>query len=101
VQVTKICKPIFVTFGLDRHLGALVEVDALVVLRLEPGLAVADGQVVFGSARTLAARDSGARIWGRCYDHNFRRFFPIFGEKLAFFSKTNVMIRMLHNLALF
>jgi hypothetical protein len=26
---------------------------------------------------------------GRCYDHNFWRFLPIFGEKLAFFSKTN------------
>jgi hypothetical protein len=34
---------------------------------------------------------------GRCYDHNFLRF----GKKLAFFSKTNVMIKILHNLALF
>jgi hypothetical protein len=38
---------------------------------------------------------------GRCYDHNFLQFLPIFGEKLAFFSKTNVMIKFLHNLALF
>jgi hypothetical protein len=38
---------------------------------------------------------------GRCYDHNFLRFFSIFGEKLAFFSKINVMIKILHNLALF
>jgi hypothetical protein len=30
--------------------------------------------------------------WGQCYDHNFLRFLPIFGEKFAFFSKTNVMI---------
>jgi hypothetical protein len=39
--------------------------------------------------------------WGRCYDHNFRRFSTIFRKKLAFFSKTNVMIKILHNLALF
>jgi hypothetical protein len=38
---------------------------------------------------------------GRCYDHNFLRFLPIFGEKMAFFSKTNVMIKILHNSALF
>jgi hypothetical protein len=38
---------------------------------------------------------------GRCYDHNFLRFFPIFGEKIGIFSKTNVMITILHNLALF
>jgi hypothetical protein len=38
---------------------------------------------------------------GRCYDHNFLRFSPIFGEKMAFFSKTNVTIHFLHNLALF
>jgi hypothetical protein len=40
-------------------------------------------------------------IWGRCYDHNFLRFLTIFGEKVAFFSKTNVMINILHKLALF
>jgi hypothetical protein len=37
-------------------------------------------------------------IWGRCYDHNFLRFSTIFGEKMAFFSNTNVMIQSLHNL---
>jgi hypothetical protein len=36
---------------------------------------------------------------GRCYDHNFQRFLPIFGKKLAFFSKTNVMIKFLQKLA--
>jgi hypothetical protein len=25
--------------------------------------------------------------WGRCYDHNFRRFSPIFGEKIGVFLK--------------
>jgi hypothetical protein len=25
--------------------------------------------------------------WGRCYDHNFLRFLPIFGEKIGVFSK--------------
>jgi hypothetical protein len=39
--------------------------------------------------------------WGRCYDHNFLRFLTIFCEKMAFLSKTNVMIKILHNLALF
>jgi hypothetical protein len=28
---------------------------------------------------------------GRCYDHNFLRFLQIFGGKMAFFSKANVM----------
>jgi hypothetical protein len=36
---------------------------------------------------------------GRCYDHNFLQFSTIFGEKLAFFSKTNVMIKFLPKLA--
>jgi hypothetical protein len=41
--------------------------------------------------------------WGRCYDHNFLRFSPIFGEKRSCFScsKSNVMIKFYHNLALF
>jgi hypothetical protein len=38
---------------------------------------------------------------GRCYDHNFLQFLQIFGEILAFFSKSNVMVKNLHNLALF
>jgi hypothetical protein len=39
---------------------------------------------------------------GRCYDHNFLRFLPIFGEKIGVFLKeTNVMIKILQNLALF
>jgi hypothetical protein len=27
------------------------------------------------------------KTWGRCYDHNFRRFLPIFGEKNWRFSQ--------------
>jgi hypothetical protein len=38
---------------------------------------------------------------GRCYDHNFLRFSTIFVEKIGVFSKTNVMINIWHNLALF
>jgi hypothetical protein len=38
---------------------------------------------------------------GRCYDHNFLQFSTIFVEKLAFFSKTNVMIKIFHYFALF
>jgi hypothetical protein len=38
-------------------------------------------------------------IWGQCYDY-FRRFSPIFGEKLAFFFKTNIII-FLSKLAVF
>jgi hypothetical protein len=30
---------------------------------------------------------------GLCYDHNFVRFLPILCEKMAFLSKTNVMIK--------
>jgi hypothetical protein len=37
---------------------------------------------------------------GRCYDHNFLRFLPIFCEKIGGFSKTNVMINFLLKLAL-
>jgi hypothetical protein len=36
---------------------------------------------------------------GRCYDHNFLRFSTIFGKKLLFFSKTNVMIEFFQKLA--
>jgi hypothetical protein len=37
---------------------------------------------------------------GRCYDHNFLRFLPIFRRtKLAFFSKTNVTIIFFQKLA--
>jgi hypothetical protein len=39
---------------------------------------------------------------GRCYDHNFLRLSTIFGEKIGvFLKKTNVMINILQNLALF
>jgi hypothetical protein len=40
------------------------------------------------SAIERAARD-------RCYDHNFLRFLPIFGNNIGVFSKTNVMINFL------
>jgi hypothetical protein len=30
---------------------------------------------------------SANNIWGRCYDHNFLRFSPIFGEKIGVFLK--------------
>jgi hypothetical protein len=30
--------------------------------------------------------------WGRCYDHNFLLFFPIFGGKNGVFPKADVMI---------
>jgi hypothetical protein len=41
-------------------------------------------------------------FWGRCYDHNFQRFFANLWRKNGrFFSKTIVMIKILHNLALF
>jgi hypothetical protein len=39
--------------------------------------------------------------WGRCYDHNFMRFLPIFGKKIGVFLKNQSMIQFLHNLALF
>jgi hypothetical protein len=32
-------------------------------------------------------------------DHNYLRFSTIFGKNLPFFSKTNVMIKILHTLA--
>jgi hypothetical protein len=38
---------------------------------------------------------------GRCFDHNFLRFLTIFNKNMAFFSKTNVTIKFLNNLALF
>jgi hypothetical protein len=37
-------------------------------------------------------------IWDRCYDYNFMRFLQIFGKKMAFFSKANVMIKFLQKL---
>jgi hypothetical protein len=38
---------------------------------------------------------------GQCYDHQFQRFMMIFGEKMAFFFKTNAMVQFLYNLAVF
>jgi hypothetical protein len=31
----------------------------------------------------------GEKIWGRCYDHNYLRFLPIFGEKIGVFLKNH------------
>jgi hypothetical protein len=39
------------------------------------------------------------KSWGRCYDHNFRQFSA--KEFAFFFLKNNVMIKLLHHLALF
>jgi hypothetical protein len=39
-------------------------------------------------------KSSEDKIRGRCYDHTYLRFSPIFGKKLAFFSKTIVMIQI-------
>jgi hypothetical protein len=43
----------------------------------------------------------GSETRGQCYDHNFLRFLTVFAEKMAFSLKNNVMIKFLHNLALF
>jgi hypothetical protein len=40
--------------------------------------------------------EQGDRGGGRCYDHNFRQFWA---KKMAFFSKTNVMVKFLQNIA--
>jgi hypothetical protein len=39
--------------------------------------------------------------WGRYFDRNFLRFSTIFGDKMAFFSKTNAMIHFLQNSAVY
>jgi hypothetical protein len=67
----------------------------------EEELLIAHTQTPFLSslAPSKTVRTSATR--GRCYDQNFLRFSSIFGKKLACFSKTNVMIKLLHNLALF
>jgi hypothetical protein len=59
------------------------------------------GRRAVGAANHVTANVETRVTRGRCYDHNFLRFSTIFGEKLAFFSKTNVMIKIWHNLALF
>jgi hypothetical protein len=51
-------------------------------------LQAVDPHLALGGARL----NKKWRIRGRCYDHYFRRFLPIFCEKMAFVSKTNVMI---------
>lgn len=43
-------------------MGAFVYVDALFLMRLKAGLAVADGDVVLGAAGALSAGYSGARV---------------------------------------
>jgi hypothetical protein len=39
--------------------------------------------------------------WGRCYDHNFLLFFPIFGEKIGVFLKFQCYDQLFQNFALF
>jgi hypothetical protein len=48
---------------------------------------------------TLNKLNNSVMKRGRCYDHNFLRFSTIFCEKMAFFSKNNVMIKFWNNLA--
>jgi hypothetical protein len=38
---------------------------------------------------------------GRCYDHNFLRFFPIFGEKIGVLLENQCYDQFFQNLALF
>jgi hypothetical protein len=42
-----------------------------------------------------------SRTWGRCYDHNFLRFFPIFSEIIGVFLKYQCYYQPFQNLALF
>jgi hypothetical protein len=42
---------------------------------------------------------SGHKTRGRCYDHNFLRFSPIFGETIGVFIKNRWMIKFLQKLA--
>jgi hypothetical protein len=43
----------------------------------------------------------GPGAWVRCYNHNFLRFSTFSAKKMAVFSKTSIMNKFLHNLALF
>jgi hypothetical protein len=36
---------------------------------------------------------------GRCFDHNFQRFLPIFGEKIGVFLKSQYYDQILQKLA--
>jgi hypothetical protein len=51
---------------------------------------------LFSCGNQSKSGPQGDQNSGRCYDHNFLRCLPIFGEKMSFFSKTNVMIKFLH-----
>jgi hypothetical protein len=50
---------------------------------------------------TSMAFDRESCLQGRCYDHNFLRFSPIFGEKIGVFLKKQCSDQCFHNLALF
>jgi hypothetical protein len=56
-------------------------------------------QSSWGKSSVTAQMFASLETKGRCYDLNFRRFLPIFGAKMAFFSQTNVMITFLQKLA--
>jgi hypothetical protein len=67
----------------ERECRALVGVGGRQVRR-RTRLALPDQPV--GAMEVISA----STTWGRCYNHQFLRFLPIFpGKKLAFFSKTN------------
>jgi hypothetical protein len=52
--------------------------------------------------KTAISKSAKVRpIWGRCYDHNFLRFFLIFSEKIGVFLKYQCYDQFFQNLALF
>jgi hypothetical protein len=49
----------------------------------------------FPLSQTFEETEISGKIWvtrGRCYDHNFQRFFPIFGETIGLFGENILKI---------
>jgi hypothetical protein len=55
------------------------------------------GQFRFTRAPSVRAVSTSLQrlTWGRCYEHNFLRFLPIFGEKIGFFLKKKQILQTL------
>jgi hypothetical protein len=56
---------------------------------------------IYGTLALKKSRNNGSEGGGQCYDHNFRRFWPILCRKLAIFLKCDVTIHFCRKIAVF
>jgi hypothetical protein len=84
---------LFLTGGEDQQSAAATENSPDVPNPVHSGCGPANaiglrGEHAVDLVQVMIIRNCFLKLtWGRCYDHNFLRFFPIFGEKIDVFLK--------------